>query len=483
MTEIRKKTAALAVVLCVALLAALPAVVRAEASSLVHDLENTFVDIADKAKPGVVHLTSERLPLKGLKERMREGKQHRMFPFDFDIEGLRAKATGSGVIMDAKGYILTNDHLVKDSEKITVRITTSDGDRGDEYEGRVVGRDEATDLAVIKIEPDKPLQPVKLGDSSKLKVGQWAIAIGDPFGIEKTVTVGVISGLGRSGFRGALSGVRYQNFIQTDASINQGNSGGPLLNIDGEVIGINTFIHAAAQGIGFATPIEMAKEVYDQLVEHGEVIRGFLGVKIGDLYEEGLAEAMGAPDMKGALVSGVFSDTPAKEAGVRHGDVIRKVDGQDIDSSKDLQNIIGHKRPGDKVNLTILRRDREKQVVVEKEITIELMKFPEQIAKKIEPPAKREDLLGLSIGRIPEGRALPDEKGVYITGIKPGGPADEGDLMKGDIILEVDMRRVGNPKKFRTIVGKLKRGQWVSFYVRRGGDTLYRALKIPLGEK
>lgn len=482
MTEIRKTTTALAAVLCVALVAALPAVVRAEASSLVHDLENTFVDIADKAKPGVVHLTSERLPLKGLKERMGERGQHRMFPFDFDIEGFRAQATGSGVIMDAKGYILTNDHLVKDSEKITVRITVSDGDRGDEYEGRVVGRDEATDLAVIKIEPDKPLHPIRLGDSSKVKVGQWAIAIGDPFGIEKTVTVGVISGLGRSGFRGALRDVRYQNFIQTDASINQGNSGGPLLNIDGEVIGINTFIHAAAQGIGFAIPIEMAKEVYDQLVEHGEVIRGFLGVQIGDL-DAGLAAAMGAPDMKGALVGRVFPDTPAKEAGLRHGDVIRKVDGQDIGNSRDLQNIIGHKRPGDKVRLVLLRRDREKQVTVEKEITIELMKFPDQVAKKIEPPAKKEDLLGLSIGKIPEGRALPDEKGVFVTGIKPGGPADEGGLMKGDIILEVDMRGVGSPKKFRNIVGKLKRGQWVSFYVRRGGDTLYRALKIPLGEK
>ena len=482
MTGIRKMTTALAAVFCFTLLAALPGVVHAEASSLVRELENTFVDIADSAKPGVVHLTSERDPLKGMKEKMGERERQRLFPFNPDMEGFRAQATGSGVIMDARGYILTNDHLVRDSEKITVRITTTDGDRGKEYPGRVIGRDRATDLAVIKIEPEEPLQPISLGDSTKLKVGQWAIAIGDPFGIEKTVTVGVISGLGRSGFRGALAEVRYQNFIQTDASINQGNSGGPLLNIDGEVIGINTFIHAAAQGIGFAIPIEMAIEVYDQLVEHGEVIRGFLGVQISDL-DEGMAAALKAPDVRGALVSGVFPDTPAKEAGVRHGDVIRKVDGQEIDDSKGLQNIIGHKRPGDKVRLLILRRDKEKDVTVEKEITIELMKFPEQIARTKEPAPKKEDLLGLSVAKIPEDRARPGEKGVYVTGIKPGGAADEGGLLRGDIILEVNMREVGGPKQFRSIADGLKPGQWVSFYVRRGADTLYRALKIPSDKK
>ena len=474
MAGIRKLTTGLAAVLCITLLVVLPGIVHAEASNLARELENTFVNIADSVKPGVVHLTSERLPFKGMGQR--EG---RLGP---DMENFRAQATGSGVVMDATGYILTNDHLVRGSEEITVRITTTDGDRGKEYPGRVVGRDQATDLAVIKIEPEEPLQPVSLGDSTKLKVGQWAIAIGDPFGIEKTVTVGVISGLGRSGFGGPLREVRYQNFIQTDASINQGNSGGPLLNIDGEVIGINTFIHAAAQGIGFATPIEMAKEVYDQLVEHGEVIRGFLGVQISDM-DEGMAEALGVPDVEGALVSGVFPDTPAGAAGVRHGDVIRKVDGQKIEDSKGLQNIIGRKRPGDKVRLLILRRDMEKDVTVEKEITIELMKFPKQMAMAKEPAPKKEDLLGLSVARIPEDRARPDLKGAYVTGIKRGGAAEEGGLLKGDIILEVNMQTVDGPKKFRNIIGGLKPGQWVSFYVMRGGDTLYRALKIPAVKK
>ena len=294
--------------------------------------------------------------------------------------------------------------------------------------------------------------------------------------------MGVISGLGRSGFGGALREVRYQNFIQTDASINQGNSGGPLLNIDGEVIGINTFIHAAAQGIGFATPIEMAKEVYDQLVEHGEVIRGFLGVQISDM-DEGMAAALNAPDVEGALVSGVFPDTPAGAAGVRHGDVIRKVDGQEVRDSKSLQTIIGRKRPGDKVRLLVLRRDTEKKEAIEKEITVELMKFPERMAMTKEPAQKKEDLLGLSITGIPEDYARPDEKGVYVTGIRRGGAAEEGGLLKGDIILEVNMQEVGGPKKFWNIVGGLKPGQWVSVYVRRGGDTLYRALKIPVGKK
>lgn len=474
----RQKIAALFfLVICFGIVMTFPGQRQVEASDVIHELENSFVSIAEEVKPSVVHLTSERRPLKEFKGK--EDELHRFFgPFDFDIEKFKALATGSGVIMDRQGYILTNNHLVEGSEEIMVKITNSDGDKGKEYEGKVIGRDRATDLAVIKIEPEEPLHPAKLGDSEDLKVGQWAIAIGDPFGLEKTLTVGVISSLGRSGFGGPLKNVRYQNFIQTDASINQGNSGGPLLNIDGEVIGINTFIHAGGQNIGFAIPIKMAREVYDELVEHGEVVRGFLGVQITDL-DEGMAAAMKVPDLKGALVSGLVQipgGSPAEKAGIRHGDVIRKVDEQEIESSKELQSIIGHKRPGDKVHLTLFRKGKEKK------LTLELIKFPEQIEEE-KTPEKKEDLLGLTVDTIPENLARPDEEGVYITEITVDSPADEAGLSEGDIILEINMQEVANVKKFQKIVSELERGQWVSFYVRRGNDTLYRALKIPSNGK
>ena len=219
----------------------------------------------------------------------------------------------------------------------------------------------------------------------------------------------------------------------------------------------------------------MAKEVYAQIIEHGEVIRGFLGVGIGDL-NEGLAAAMGAPDMKGALVDRVFPDTPAEQAGLRHGDIIREVDGQTLENSKELQNIISHKRPGDKVNIALLRKGEKK------DFTIELMKFPEQIAAA-EKPKKRQNLLGLKVDKIPDQLRQPGEKGVYITEIKIDFPADEGGLSEGDIILEIDMQEVGGVEEFRKIVDKLEPGQWVSLYIRRGEATLYRALKIPVGEE
>jgi Do/DeqQ family serine protease len=473
MSGFKKSTLVLAPVLCLALLSVFAAPQNAGASNVLRELEESFVGIAEKVKPSIVHVTSEVRILKSLKGRGGEGDLHRFFGPGVGpgIKNFKARTTGSGVIMTKDGYILTNNHLVQDSDAVMVKITGSDGDRGKKYEGNVVGRDKATDLAVIKIEPTEPLIPVTLGDSTKLKVGQWAIAIGDPFGIEKTFTVGVISGLGRSGFRGPLREVRYQDFIQTDASINQGNSGGPLLNIDGEVIGINTFIHAAAQNIGFAIPIKMAKEVYDELVKHGEVARGFLGVGIDDL-NEGLAAAMNAPDLKGAIVRQTYQDMPAHKAGIEHGDIIREVDGHVVENADSLKDIIGHKRPGEKVQVTLLRKGEKKN------ITIELMKFPEQ-SNLQEPVKKREDPLGITVGKIPEGLALPNEKGVQIKSIKPDSPAEEGGLVVGDIILEINMQGVGNKREFAMLVDKLLPGQWASFYVRRGGDILYRALKIP----
>ncbi|UCD58934.1 MAG: Do family serine endopeptidase [Candidatus Hydrogenedentota bacterium] len=467
----QKATVGLVLLACSAFILTLPTQSWAAAGNALRSIEISFVEIAEKVKPSVVHVTTKRRPLKGLKEKMDEEDFFKMFPFPhIDPDQFRAHAAGSGVIMDKTGYILTNNHLVEDSEEISVKISDFDGDRGKEYEGRVIARDPATDLAVIKIEPDRPLSEVKLGDSSALKVGQWAIAIGDPFGLEKTFTVGVISGLGRYDFGGPLRNVMYQNFIQTDASINPGNSGGPLLDINGEVIGINTFIQGSGTGIGFAIPINMVKEVYEQLVEHGEVIRGFLGVKISDM-DEGLAAALKVPDLDGALIVEVISGTPADRAGLRHGDVIRTVDGQEISNSKMLQQTISHKRPGQKVRVVVLREGEQKK------FTVELTKLTAQLISR-KPPAEEKNLIGLTVEEIPEQLARPGEKGVIVTEVESGGAAEKGGLAGGDIILEINMQQVSNVNEFQEIINKLKPGEWVSFYLRRGDQTLYKAVKI-----
>jgi serine protease Do len=489
MKETRKTTIVLLSVVCFALIMLLPTQSWAAVNKVLREFENSFVEIAKEVSPSVVHITAEKKLPESLKEKLSEDEFFKMFPdIDPDLKGKipheyfriippnrlpdKLPARGSGVVMDKEGYILTNNHLVEDSDKITVKIAEHNGDRGKEYAASIVGRDTATDLAVIKIDPEEPLQEAKLADSSRLRVGQWAIAIGDPFNLEKTFTVGVVSGLGRSEFPGPLSRVRYQDFIQTDASINPGNSGGPLLNIDGEVIGINTFIQAAGWGVGFAIPINMAKEVYEQLVEHGEVIRGFLGVGIDDL-DEGLAAALKVPDLKGALVKKIYPDTPAGKAGILHGDVIREVDGQKIENSKMLQDIVSHIFPGKKVNLTLLRKGKEKK------FDVELMRFPKQIAS-VEKPEKQKNLLGLAIRDIPERLAQPGEQGVIIARIEDGGPAEEAGLSEGDIIREIDMQEVTDVEDFRNIVSQLEPGKWVSFYIRRGDQILYKALKIPL---
>ncbi len=489
MINIGKTTAVMLLALSVAFVLAIPARSWAVTGGVLHEFESSFVKIAEDASPSVVHITVQKQLPKGFKDKISEEEFFKMFPdIDPDLKNKiphdfffkiippgEVPAGGSGVVFSKEGYILTNNHLVENTDKIKVKIAINNDDRGKEYEAQIIGRDTATDLAVIKIDPEKPLREATLGNSDALRVGQWAIAIGDPFGLEKTFTVGVVSALGRSGFPGPLRRVRYQDFIQTDASINPGNSGGPLLNIDGEVIGINTFIQAAGTGVGFAIPINMAKEVYEQLIDYGEVIRGFLGVGIDDL-DEGLAAALKIPDLDGALVHEVRPDTPAEKAGIRHGDVIREINGQKIKDAKMLQNIISHMHPGDKANVKLLRKGKEKS------FNIELTKFPERVAI-----AKSMDLeknpLGLTVGAIPEPLARPDEKGVMVTKIDKGGPAEEAGLQEGDIILEIDMQEVDGVEIFRQIVSQLEPGRWVSFYIKRADQILYRALKIPPAQK
>src|SRR5512139_1531930 len=274
--------------------------------------------------------------------------------------GFEQRGVGSGFVMNREGYILTNNHVVEDADQIKVKLAN-----GKEYEGKVVGRDPKTDLALIKINASSDLQPLTLGNSDDLKVGSWVVAVGSPFGLEQTVTAGIVSAKGR-----VIGSGPYDNFIQTDASINPGNSGGPLINTKGEVVGINTAILAEGKGIGFAIPINMAKDIAPQLQEKGHVTRGWLGVSIQEMTPE-LAKSFGLNDKKGVLVAQVLPGSPAEKAGVEQGDVIMEFDGKAVAEAKDLPQIVASTPVGKSVNVKLMRNgkalDREVKVTAMEE--------------------------------------------------------------------------------------------------------------------
>ncbi len=318
-------------------------------------LESPFIRVAERVNPGVVNISivSGRR-VKPPTEMFRPFGNDPAFKDFFDrfFEGLprgeRQSSLGSGVIIDKAGHILTNHHVIKDADTITVKFVTKK-----ELKGKVVGSDPRTDLAVLRVESKEDLPAVALGDSDSLKVGEWAIAIGNPFGLDHTVTVGVISATGRSDV-GITS---YENFIQTDAPINQGNSGGPLLNIRGEVVGINTAIVATGQGIGFAIPINLARKVVDDLIHKGKVSRGWLGVTTQALTTE-RATALGLKEGEGALVTQVMPKSPALAAGVKVGDIITSVDGKPAKDPRALNRLIAEAEVGKEVELKLFRDKR-----------------------------------------------------------------------------------------------------------------------------
>src|SRR6184192_199598 len=339
-------------VLLLVLLVALPAHAQERAQpkvdprALLHALEEAFTTAADRVTPAVVNVSTvpRKQPAEEAPERFKE-----FFGEEFYERFFRrrprddARASGSGVIVDPKGYILTNNHVIENAQDITVRL--SDGRK---LAGKLVGRDPKTDLAVLKVDAPALLPVAELGDSDQLRVGQWAIAIGNPFGLDRTVTVGIVSATARN----RVGVATYENFIQTDASINPGNSGGPLLNLDGKVIGINTAIVAAGQGIGFSIPINQAREVMRQLIASGRVVRGWLGIAIQDVTDE-LAGTFGVRE--GVLVAEVVKGGPAEAAGVRQGDVIVELNGAPIKEVPELQRRVAAVAPGQPVRLKVIR--------------------------------------------------------------------------------------------------------------------------------
>jgi serine protease Do len=356
----------------------------------------------------------------------------------------RQAGLGTGFIIETEGYIITNNHVVENADKITVVLKDER-----EFSAEVIGRDPQTDLALIKISPAGDLPTVPLGSSTELKVGDWVVAIGNPFGLENTVTAGIVSAKGR-----VIGSGPYDDYIQTDASINPGNSGGPLLNLKGEVVGVNTAILARGHGIGFAIPIDLAQAVVGQLKEHGEVTRGWLGVSVQDLKGD-LARYYGVEEKAGVLVAEVVPGNPADEAGIRPKDIILQVDGEKVSSSRELTARTAGLGVGDRVEITVLRDGREVTLPVtvgRRAVTLASADAPRS------EKGRQSGHYGLQIADVtPEiaGRfGLEDEKGVVVVGVVSAGKAEKAGLQRGDLILEVNRRSVDSVSEFKSAVDR-----------------------------
>ena len=368
----------------------------------------------------------------------------------------RQGGLGTGFIIEKSGYIITNNHVVENADAIKVKLKDER-----EFDAEIIGRDPHTDLALIKVAAKGELPTVPLGSSADLSVGEWVVAIGNPFGLENTVTAGIVSAKGR-----VIGSGPYDDFIQTDASINPGNSGGPLLNLSGEVVGVNTAILAQGHGIGFAIPIDMAKTIVAQLKETGAVTRGWLGVSVQDLKGD-LANYYGVEERGGVLVAEVVDGEPADKAGIKTKDVILKVNGEKISSSRELTTKTAGLAVGDKARITVLRGGEELTLPV----TVGRRAFTLSSAEAPRKEKGKESGYGLQITDLtPEiaGRLkLEGEKGVVVVGVVPGSKAEKAGMLRGDLILEVNRRNVDSVDEFKSAIDKHKPSGRVDLLVKR----------------
>ena len=361
---------------------------------------------------------------------------------------------GSGFIIDVAGYVVTNNHVIEDADQIRVKLKDER-----EFDATIVGRDPNTDIALLKIDADQKFSTVKLGDSDALQVGQWVVAIGSPFGLEQTVTAGIVSAKGR-----VIGSGPYDDFIQTDASINPGNSGGPLLDMQGEVVGINTAIVATGQGIGFAIPINLAKDIIVALKDEGEVTRGWLGVAIQDLSTE-MAEYYNIEGKKGVLVADVFEGDPADRAGIKPKDIILAVNGEKVTSSRQLTSIIAKIPVDDNARIKILRNGSEKT------IKVKIAKRPEErLAGRGRRPEQTEEF-GIRVSdltpEISQQLNIDETAGVVVTQVESGSKGDGADVRVGDIIKEINRQPVKSAAEYKSIVRDIAPGESVNLFIRR----------------
>jgi len=438
-----------------------------------------FVAAADKALPAVVNIAGEKTvqvsrgrggpdPGGPFGELFREF--FRGFPeLPFEIP---QNALGSGVVVRSDGYIVTNNHVVNGYDKVAVKLADGSEFKGDKV--RVVGVDPQTDLAVLKVSTVKPLPAIAFADPAEIRVGDWAIAVGNPFGLEGTVTVGVISAKGRSGIP-LPEGPSRQDFIQTDAAINPGNSGGALVNINGELLGINTAIRSpvgASVGIGFAVPVDLVKSVTDQLITHGKVVRGYLGIRPQEVTEA-IRQAIKLSDTRGVLVSEVLSATPAEKAGVRVGDVIVEVNGVKAVGVERFRQSIADMQPGAKVRLTIVRNGRRMQ------IEAKLAEFAEEARASAPREEQRAKWPGLAVRGLTaeERRQSSESGGVVVEEVERGRPAAEAGIQRGDMVLRVGETDINGEADFSRALRELAGSKSpVLFYLKRGGQPLFVAV-------
>jgi len=431
----------------------------------------SFAELSKKAGPSVVNIIAVKVVRGSGEESSPFGMEDPLRDFFEKFFGgqmpkeYRQNALGTGFIIDKEGFILTNNHVVEQTEELKVRLSDEK-----EFKAEIIGRDPKTDLALIKIKTDRPLVPLTLGDSDSLEVGDWVVAIGNPFGLGNTVTAGIVSAKYRQ-----IGGGPYDNFIQTDASINPGNSGGPLLDLDGEVIGVNSAIFSQSGGnigIGFAIPINMAKQLLPQL-RQGKVKRSWIGVMIQNITPE-LKDKLGLGTEEGALVSDVVSGGPAEKAGIKRGDVILQFDGKPIRSSRDLPFIVASTPIGKTVGVEVMRSSQPMNLQIKTE---ELKEEAEET-----PPGEAHPYLGMDVQEITPEMAknygLSRSQGVIIVEVENGSPAEQAGLVPGDIIVEMDKKPVSNLEAFKQLLKGVKEGGTVLFLIDRGGTTIFVTLTV-----
>jgi serine protease Do len=434
----------------------------------------SFADLAEKLMPVAVNISTTKI-VKGRQgpfmQPFREGPFRDFFGDEFSERFFGGRmpqreqkltSLGSGFIMDKEGYIITNNHVIEGADEIKVRLSDKE-----EYDAKIIGRDGKTDIALIKIEPDKDLPVAVLGDSDALKVGEWVMAIGNPFGLDQTVTVGVVSAKWRK-----LGMGPYEDFIQTDAAINQGNSGGPLFNARGEVVGVNSAIFSTSGGnigIGFAVPINLARSVVGQLKDKGKVVRGWLGVVVQDMTAD-LAESFNIEKGKGALVADVDANGPAARAGIEKGDIILSFDGKDITEMNELPLLVAQTPIGRKVEVAIMRGDKK----LNKKVTIEELKEAKTYASA---DAGSEEGLGMEVNTLTAAMAraynITEKTGVVVTRVAPGSPAGAAGLREGDLILEVNREPVRDLENYSNALKKRKSGSKILLLVKRGNYSQF----------
>ena len=432
----------------------------------------TFTDVAMATSPSVVNIRTEKI-IKGGGPVFRhfqspfgdkdpfQGFFERFFG-DIPRRDFKQRSLGSGFIIDKEGYIVTNNHVIEDADKIKVKLKN-----GKEYDAKIVGRDAKTDIALIKVKSWQDFHVVKWGDSDALKVGEWVVAIGSPFGLEHTVTAGIVSAKGR-----VIGSGPYDDFIQTDASINPGNSGGPLINMRGEVIGINTAIVSRSGGnvgIGFAIPINSARGIIKQLKASGSVTRGWLGVSIQDLTPD-LADYYGVKEGKGALVGEVFEGDPADKAGIKPKDVIIEVDGDKIEDSRDLSQKIAEIPVGGEATIKVVRGGKGHA------FRVNIVKRTEAKERLVLQQPVEESDLGMTVSTLTRELAkrfnISEAKGVVVVSVEQGGPADNADVQEGDLVLEIDHKPITTIGDYQSQIEKVKKGDTLSLLIKRGGGFL-----------